>query len=115
LNSRPRFANIGARRLCFLFFDRNARDSVHPETKQRSLDRLRWGLVPYWAKDEKIGFKTINTRAETVDTAHSFRSAFRKRRCLIPADGFYEWKKVIGGKISYSIEMKDDSRGAGEV
>jgi putative SOS response-associated peptidase YedK len=82
---------------------------LNPETKQRSLDRLRWGLVPYWDKDEKIGFKTINARAETVDTAHSFRSAFKKRRCLIPADGFYEWKKVIGGKIPYSIEMKDDS------
>ena len=82
---------------------------LNPETKQRSLDRLRWGLVPYWAKDEKIGFKTINARAETVDTAPSFRSAFKKRRCLIPADGFYEWKKVIGGKIPYSIEMKDDS------
>src|SRR5258706_1998423 len=79
------------------------------ETKQRSLDRLRWGLVPYWAKDEKIGFRTINARAETVDTAYSFRSAFKKRRCLVPADGFYEWKKVIGGKIPYSIEMKDDS------
>jgi putative SOS response-associated peptidase YedK len=82
---------------------------LNPGTKQRSLDRLRWGLVPYWAKDEKIGFKTINARAETVDTAHSFRSAFKKRRCLIPADGFYEWKKVIGGKVPYSIEMKDDS------
>jgi putative SOS response-associated peptidase YedK len=81
----------------------------NPETKQRSLDRSRWGLVPYWAKDEKIGFKTINARAETVVSAHSFRSAFKKRRCLIPADGFYEWKKVIGGKIPYSIEMKDDS------
>src|ERR1700756_5009195 len=82
---------------------------LNPETKQRSLDRLRWGLVPYWAKDEKIGFKTINARAETVDTAHSFRIAFKKRRCLVPADGFYEWKKVIGGKIPYSIEMKDNS------
>ena len=51
---------------------------LNPETKQRSLDRLRWGLVPYWAKDEKIGFKTINARAETVDSAHSFRSAFKK-------------------------------------
>ena len=81
----------------------------NPETKQRSLDRLRWGLVPYWAKDEKIGFKTINARAETIDTAHSFRSAFKKRRCLIPGDGFYERKKVLGGKIPYSIEMKDDS------
>ena len=78
----------------------------NPETKQRSLDRLRSGLVPYWAKDEKIGFKTINARAETVDSACS---AFKKRRCLIPADGFYEWKKVIGGKIPYSIDMKDDS------
>jgi putative SOS response-associated peptidase YedK len=82
---------------------------LDPETKQRSLDRLRWGLVPYWAKDEKIGFKTINARAETIDTAHSFRSAFKKRRCLIPADGFYEWKKVTGGKIPHSIEMKNDS------
>jgi putative SOS response-associated peptidase YedK len=81
----------------------------NPGTKQRSLDRLRWGLVPFWAKDQKIGFKTINARAETVDTAHSFRSAFKKRRCLIPADGFYEWKKVTGGKIPYSIEMKDGS------
>jgi putative SOS response-associated peptidase YedK len=66
-------------------------------------------LVPYWAKDEKIGFKTINARSETVEVAYSFRSAFKKRRCLIPADGFYEWKKVIGGKIPYSIEMKDGS------
>ena len=81
----------------------------NPENKQRSLDSLRWGLVPYWAKDEKIGFKTINARAETVDSAYSFRSAFKKRRCLIPTDGFYEWKKVIGGKIPYSIGMKDDS------
>src|SRR5260221_4226617 len=82
---------------------------LNPETKQRSLDRLRWGSVPYWAKDEKIGFKTINARAETIDTAHSFRRAVKKRRCLIPAAGFDEWKKVVGGKIPYSIEMKDDS------
>src|SRR6266481_6787818 len=81
---------------------------ARPDAEIR-LWNLRWGLVPYWAKDEKIGFKTINARAETIDTAHSFRSAFRKRRCLTPVDGFYEWKKVIGGKIPYSIEMKDDS------
>jgi putative SOS response-associated peptidase YedK len=60
-------------------------------------------------RTRKSAFKTINARAETVDSAHSFRSAFKKRRCLIPADGFYEWKKVTGGKIPYSIEMKDDS------
>ena len=81
----------------------------NPNTDQRSLDTLRWGLVPYWAKDEKIGYRTINARAETVDTAPSYREAFRKRRCLIPADGFYEWKKLPGGKIPYAIGMKDDS------
>jgi putative SOS response-associated peptidase YedK len=78
--------------------------------QQPSLDRLHWGLVPYWAKDEKIGFKTINARAETVDTAHSFRSACKKRRCLVPADGFYEWKKSHWGEVPFSIEMKDVHR-----
>jgi putative SOS response-associated peptidase YedK len=81
----------------------------NPETKQRSLDALRWGLIPYWAKDPKIMNKTINARVETVDTAPSYRQAFKKRRRLIPADGFYEWKKVLGGEIPYSISMKDDS------
>ena len=56
-----------------------------------------------------MAYKTINARAETVDTAPSFRQAFKKRRCLVPVDGFYEWKKVPGGKIPYSISMKDDS------
>jgi putative SOS response-associated peptidase YedK len=81
----------------------------NPETQQRSLDALQWGLVPYWAKDPKIAYKTINSRVETVETAPSYRQAFKKRRCLIPADGFYEWKKVVGGKIPYSIAMKDDA------
>src|SRR4029077_6729082 len=75
------------------------------ETKQRRLDTLRWGLVPYWSKDDKTGF--INARAERIDTAPAFRRSFHKRRCLIPADGFYEWKKTREGKIPYSIEMKD--------
>ena len=75
---------------------------LHPETKQRTLDTLRWGLIPNWAKDPKVAYKTINARAETVDTAPSFRQAFKKRRCLVPVDGFYEWKKVPGGKIPYS-------------
>jgi putative SOS response-associated peptidase YedK len=66
-------------------------------------------LIPYRAKDPKIAYKTINARVETVDTAPSYREAFKKRRCLIPADGFYEWKKVVGGKIPYAIGMKDDS------
>src|ERR1700720_2610276 len=82
---------------------------LHPETKQRTLDALRWGLIPNWAKDPKIAYKTINARVETVDTAPSYRQAFLKRRCLVPVDGFYEWKKVLGGKIPYSISMKDGS------
>jgi putative SOS response-associated peptidase YedK len=82
---------------------------LNPTTKQRTLDVLRWGLIPTWAKDEKIAYKTINARVETVDTAPSYRGAFRKRRCLIPTDGFYEWKKVLGGKIPYSIQMRDDA------
>jgi putative SOS response-associated peptidase YedK len=81
----------------------------HPETAQRSLDILRWGLIPYWAKDPGIAYKTINARVETVDTAPSYRHAFKKRRCLVPVDGFYEWRKVLDGKIPYSIGMQDDS------
>jgi putative SOS response-associated peptidase YedK len=65
-------------------------------------------LIPNWAKDPKIGYKTINARAETVDTAPSYREGFRKRRCLIPADGFYEWHTIGGAKIPFAIGMKDD-------
>jgi putative SOS response-associated peptidase YedK len=81
----------------------------NPQTRQRTLDALRWGLIPNWAKDPKIAYKTINARAETVDTAPSYRQAFKKRRCLIPVDTFFEWKKVLGGKIPHAIGMKDES------
>lgn len=81
----------------------------NPETKQRTLDALRWGLIPNWAKDPKIAYRTINARVETVDTAPSYRQAFKKRRCLLPVDTFFEWKKVVGGKIPHAIGMKDDS------
>jgi putative SOS response-associated peptidase YedK len=66
----------------------------NPQTRVGSLDALQWGLIPYWAKDSKIAYRTINARAETVYRAPSFREAFAKRRCLIPADGFYEWRKT---------------------
>ena len=78
------------------------------ESKQRTLDALRSGFIPHWTKDPKIAYKTINARVETVDTAPSYRQAFKKRRCPIPVDGFYEWKRVGRGKIPYSIQMKDD-------
>jgi putative SOS response-associated peptidase YedK len=65
-----------------------------PKAAQRSLDMLRWGLIPYWAKDIKIGFSTINARAEEVDTKPAFCKAFERRRCLVPVDNFYEWRKT---------------------
>ena len=75
----------------------------NPETQQRSLDALQWGLIPHWTKDSKIAYRTINARAETVDKAPSFRQAFRKRRCLIPADGFYECRKTAKPKLPFAI------------
>jgi putative SOS response-associated peptidase YedK len=77
-----------------------------PETGQRSLDGLRWGLIPSWAKDDKIAFKTINARVESVDTAPSYRAAFKKRRCLIPVDSFFEWQRTGTLKQPYSIGLK---------
>ena len=60
----------------------------------RALDLMRWGLVPYWAKDIKVSFANINAMAETVDTKPAFKAAFAKRRCLVPIEAFYEWKKL---------------------
>jgi putative SOS response-associated peptidase YedK len=79
----------------------------NPETNERQLDLLRWGLVPVWSKDLATGFKAINARAETVATSGLFRDAFKSRRCLVPADGFYEWQKIDGGKQPYSFAMTD--------
>jgi len=61
---------------------------------QRELTIMRWGLVPYWAKDSKIGFSTINAKSETVTTSPAFREAMKHRRCLVPAEWFYEWAKI---------------------
>lgn len=69
---------------------------------------MRWGLVPHWAKDTAIGNRLINARAETIATKPAFRDAYRHRRCLVPADGFYEWKKQGRGKQPYYIHRKDD-------
>lgn len=67
----------------------------------RELVMLRWGLVPSWAKDPAVGSRMINARAETVAEKPSFRAAYRHRRCLVLADGFYEWKQEGGGKTPY--------------
>jgi putative SOS response-associated peptidase YedK len=74
----------------------------------RMLSMLRWGLVPSWAKDISIGNSLTNARAETVASKPSFRAAFRKRRCLIVADGFYEWQRTEKQKQPYYIHRRDD-------
>lgn len=70
---------------------------IDPETAMRALVMLHWGLIPSWAKDPKIGYQCINAKAETVAEKPSFRSAFKKRRCLVVATGFYEWQ--VRGRI----------------
>jgi putative SOS response-associated peptidase YedK len=73
----------------------------------RECSMVRWGLVPSWAKDEKIGARMINARGETVAEKPSFRSAVKSRRCLIPADGFYEWVRTDSGKQPHFIHFAD--------
>ena len=74
---------------------------------RRRLSMLRWGLIPAWAKDPRIGHKLINARAETARIKPSFRAAFASRRCLIPADGFYEWKRTGARRQPWLVGMKD--------
>lgn len=73
----------------------------------REFTLMRWGLIPSWAKDPGIGNSLINARAETVAEKPSFRTAFKRRRCLIPADGFFEWQKQEKRKQPYFIGLKD--------
>src|SRR5258707_2139788 len=77
------------------------------ETGKRRLVALRWGLIPYWAKDAKIGYSAINAMAETVAIKPAFRDAFARRRCLVPADGFYEWRPGDETKQPYRIAARD--------
>jgi putative SOS response-associated peptidase YedK len=78
----------------------------HPDTGEKQLGLLKWGLLPHWASDRKIAWKLINARAETVAKIRPFRDAYRQRRCLIPVDGFYEWKKIGRVKQPFLISMK---------
>lgn len=76
----------------------------------RRLDAYHWGLVPFWAKSPAAGSKMINARAETIADKNAYKRPFAKRRCIIPADGFYEWKKIPGQKAKqpYFINRRDD-------
>ena len=74
----------------------------------RELQLMQWGLVPFWAKDPKIGYKMFNARAETVGEKPAFKSSFRRKRCLVPAAGFYEWKAEGRGKTPYLFSLIDN-------
>ncbi len=79
------------------------------ENGERVLKMMRWGLVPFWAKDLKIAYKTINARAESLHERASYKHALKRRRCLVLADGFYEWKKTPQGKVPHYIFLKGNN------
>lgn len=80
---------------------------IAPTSHARELVRLRWGLIPAWADSPAIGVRMINARSETVASKPAFRSAFGKRRCLIPADGFFEWQKQGSKKQPFLFRLRD--------
>jgi putative SOS response-associated peptidase YedK len=81
---------------------------LNRDSGEREIVMMRWGLVPYWAKEPSIGLRTINAKAETITTAPAFRDAIKYRRCLVPADAFYEWQKLTSKvKQPFAIAMED--------
>lgn len=82
---------------------------VIQDDHERVIGLRRWGLLPGWAKDEKLAYSLINARAETIDRKPSFREAFKKRRCVVPVSGFYEWKKTPDGKVPHYISPTGDA------
>lgn len=79
---------------------------LNPDTLERELYQMRWGLVPFWARESKIGYSTINAKAETLATSPAFREPFRSRRCLIPVDGFFEWQTLTSKlKQPYAVSL----------
>jgi putative SOS response-associated peptidase YedK len=101
-NTRPRYNAAPTQNLLTVLRD--------PESGERRLEPLRWGLIPFWAKDAKIAYSTVNAMSETVASKPAFREAFKSRRCLVPANGFYEWKKLDEkSKQPFCIGMADGS------
>ena len=83
---------------------------LNRKTLERELLQMRWGLVPYWANDIKMAYSTINAKAETLATSPAFREAFKRRRCLVPVDGFYEWQPIDRRtKQPFAVGLKDGS------
>lgn len=102
VNLRPRYNIAPTQDVLAIIYD--------AETRRRRGEMLRWGLVPAWARDMKIGYSLINAKAETVAEKPAYREAFKTRRCIIPADAFYEWQETGQSlKQPYAIVMKDRS------
>jgi putative SOS response-associated peptidase YedK len=78
-----------------------------PLVGARWLEAMKWGLVPFWSKDPEIGNRLINARAETVAEKPAYKQAIKRRRCIIPGDGFYEWKAETGGRVPHHIRRRD--------
>jgi putative SOS response-associated peptidase YedK len=79
----------------------------HPKEPVRQLSLVKWGLIPHWSKDTSIATSTINAKSETAATKPAFRDPLKFRRCLIPADGFYEWKRTVKAKQPFCFEIED--------
>jgi putative SOS response-associated peptidase YedK len=88
--------------------ERARRDAPPDEPPERQLRTLRWGLVPSWAKDRKIGARMINARTETVTEKPAFKTAAARRRCLLPAAGYFEWQQTALGKVPYFLHAPDE-------
>jgi putative SOS response-associated peptidase YedK len=83
---------------------------LNEETGERELASLRWGLVPFWSNNARIAYSTINAKAETLATSPTFREALKRRRCLIPLDGFYEWQTINArSKQAYAVNLKNSN------
>ena len=96
--------NVAPTKKIFAVLERPAREE---EPQARELRVLRWGLVPSWAKDPKVGSRFINARRETVGEKPAFRAAYQRRRCLVPADGYFEWQQQGGHKQPYFLAARD--------
>ncbi|KKS96359.1 MAG: YoaM [Candidatus Gottesmanbacteria bacterium GW2011_GWA2_43_14] len=82
---------------------------VTTNESKRRVSLMKWGLIPSWAKEPAIGYKMINARSETINEKVSYRIPFKKQRCLVPASGFYEWKKTGKEKIPYYLKLKSEN------
>jgi putative SOS response-associated peptidase YedK len=102
----PADYNVAPTKPVCAVIERRPRDAPEDAPAVRRLVQLRWGLVPFWAKDPSMGSRLINARVETAPTKPAFREAFARRRCLLPADGYYEWRTEEGRKQPYFLRAK---------